>query len=255
MTTKLHELLAVDKTRSTAASKLLDETLNKFKKEQFFSGHIKTLRMLADSPENAAIEAASRDEKSLPTTVVETLSYALDFWAKAEDVTYAKNMTNQYANADLLFRGNVLVEHVPVDELLGLETRLETLRRVLDAIPTLDASKEWAAASTGREGEYVATLNEVTSKTEKVMTAVVLYDATDKHPAQIEKVSADKVVGTFSRKLISGAATTKQKADAIAIVDELLVEAKQARQRANSVDATTDKIGKTITDLILSAFK
>ena len=253
--TKLHELLAVEKTRTAQATRLLQETQAKFGKEQYFSGHVKTLRMLADSPENAALEAAARDEKALPTTVVETLQYALNFWAQAEDVIFAKNLTNQSANSDLLFRGAVLVPNVPVDELLGLENRLETLRNVIGATPTLDASKEWSPASSGRTGAYDADSTEVTSKTEKVMTAVVLYEATDKHPAQIERVTGDKVVGTFTRKVTSGAATTKQKADAIAIIDELLVETKQARQRANSVEASTDRIGSTITDLILTAFK
>jgi len=252
---KLHEVLAVEKTRNTAATNLLDETSNKFHKDQFFSGHIKTLKMLVDSPENAAIEEAARDEKALPTTVPETLEYVLDFWAQAEDVTFAKNKTNQIANADLIFRGQVLVPNVPVDELLGLETRLQTLRNVMDRIPTLDASKEWSLADNGRKGQYVSVGEEVTSKTEKTMTAVVLYEATEKHPAQIEKVTADKVVGTFKRRLSSGAATSKQKADVIAILDELLVEAKQARQRANSVEVINEKIGHKITDLIMSAFK
>jgi len=252
---KLHEILAVEKTRSQAANKLIEETANKFKKEQYFSGHIKTLKMLVDSPENAAIEEASRDEKSLPTTVPETLEYLFDFWTKAEDVTYAKNKTNQIANADLFFRGEVLVPFVPVDELLGLEVRLETLRRTLDLMPTLDASKDWTPAASGRKGAFLAIGDESTSKTEKTMTPVVLYEATDKHPAQIERVSVDKVVGTFRRKSISGAATSKQKADAIAVIDELLAEAKQARQRANSVEASTDRIGSTIAKLVLDVFK
>jgi hypothetical protein len=253
--TKLHEILAVEKTRNTAVAKLLDDTSNKFRKDQFFAGHIKTLKMLVDSPENAAIEEAARDEKALPTTVPETLEYVFDFWAKAEDITFAKNRTNQIANADLLFRGQVLVPNVPVDELLGLETRLQTLRNVMDTVPTLDASKEWKVTDNGRKGEFVTTGEEVTSKTEKTMTAVVLYEATDKHPAQIEKVTADKVVGTFKRRSISGAATSKQKADAIAILDELLVETKQARQRANSVEVINEKIGNTIANLILDVFK
>lgn len=252
---KLHELLAIEKNRSNQANKLLEETGKKFQKEQFFSGHIKTLKMLVDSPENAAIEAAARDEKELPTTVPETLEYALKFWADAEDVTFQKNLTNQRANADLLFRGQVLVPNVPVDELLGLEVRLEILRRTIDHMPTLDASKAWEAANSGRSGEFVTTSAEVTSKTEKSMVPVVLYEATDKHPAQIERVTVDKVVGTFSRISTSGAATSKQKADAIAVLDDLLVEVKQARQRANSVEAATDRIGGKITSLILDVFK
>lgn len=252
---KLHEILAVEKTTTQAAAKLLTETENKFSKDHFFSGYIKTLKMLVDSPENAAIEAAAKDVKSLPTTVPETLEYFLTFWNKAEDVIFTKNKNNQFANADLLYKGEVLVPNVPVDELLGLEVRLEQLRRVLIAMPTLDASKSWSEIDSGRFGEYEADNDEVTSKTEKVTTPVVLYEATDKHPAQIDKVTVDKVVGTFTRKSFSGAATSKQKADAIAVLDELLVQTKQARQRANSIDIDNYKIGEKITSLIMDVFK
>jgi hypothetical protein len=254
MTTKLHELLAVEKTKSSAANKLIEETIGKFKKEQFFTGYIKTLAMLADSPENRATEEASKEVRELPTTVQETLAYLFGFWNDSEDVIYAKNVTNQRAVADLLYNDKVLVKDVPVDELLGLEVRLETLRRMFEHMPTLDASKAWVANDSGRDGEHEATNKEVTSKTEKTMTAVVLYDATDKHPAQIERVTADKVVGTFTRTLYSGAATSKQKANIMATVDALLIEAKQARMRANMTEASTDKIGSKITNLLMAAF-
>ena len=105
-----------------------------------------------------------------------------------------------------------------------------------------------------RGGEYVGTVEEVTSKTEKVTTPIVLYDATDKHPAQIEKVSVDKIVGTFRRKVISGSATSKQKADALAAIDMLIIEVKQSRMRANSTAASKEKIGDKLTAIIMAAF-
>lgn len=252
---KLHELLAVEKTKTSAANKLIEDTVSKFKKDTFFQGSIKTLKMLSESPENFAIEDSLKEIKELPTTVPETLSYLFDYWADAEDVVFAKNITNQRAVADLMYKGEVLVPNVPVDELLGLEVRLETLRRMFEHMPTLDASKEWELKDSGRDGEYKAVNLEVTSKTEKVMTPVVMYEATDKHAAQVEKVTVDKVVGTFSRIQTSGAASSKQKASIMSIVDELLVQVKQARMRANSVEASTDKIGKTITNLLLAVFE
>ena len=251
--TELHEILAVEGTKKAAANKLLEETTQKFKKDHFFQGHVKTLKMIADSPENEALEEANRDIKELPTTVVETLEYALDFWANAEDIVYAKDKTNQEAKADLQFNGEVIASDVPVEHLLGLQVNLVALRKVVAEIPTLDASKEWKLSG-NRSGEYVGTHEEVTSKTEKVTTPIVLYDATDKHPAQIEKVSVDKIVGTFRRKVISGAATSKQKADALAAIDTLIVEVKQARMRANSTPAAKEKIGDKLTALIMAAF-
>ena len=65
----LHELLAVEKTRTSQAVKLLKETLAKFQKaSQYFQGYEKSLKMIVDSAENTAIESAARESAALPTT-------------------------------------------------------------------------------------------------------------------------------------------------------------------------------------------
>ena len=220
---KLHEVLAVESTLRGAASKLLEETQAKFKKSDYFTGFVKTLNMTADSPENTILENSLREERELPTTVVETLTYALQYWARAEDAAFQKHVTNQKANGDIFLNGKKIAENVPVDELLELEGRLAQIRKVFDAIPTLDAGKKWVASTDVRAGQYQLADAELTSKTEKTITPLVLYEATDKHPAQVEKVTTDKVIGTFTRQIFSGAATSKQKAEAIALVDSLLM--------------------------------
>jgi len=253
--TKLHELLAVEKTRTSAATKILQETVQKFSKSEMFSGQVKSLTMIEDSPTNKVLEATAYEERELPTTVAETLSYALNIWATAEDVLMQKNSTNQTAVADLLYQGNVIADNVPVDELLGLENRLETLRKVFEAMPTLSAAVSWDVdVQSGRQGAWKASEVDKTIKTEKTTVPVVLYEATDKHPAQVKEVSQDKTVGTFNIVKFSGAATSAQKAEVLAIVDELITEVKQARMRANSVDAVNRRIGQTLTKLILSPF-
>lgn len=253
---KLHEILAVEKTRVSAAQKLIADTHNKFGKFDFFQGHEKTLKMIEDSPQNEAIENAARDVRNLPTTVSETLDYALDYWAKAEDVIFQKNRSNQYAVSDLFFRDTLVAKDVPVDELMGLESRLTDLRKVFEAMPTLVASTRWEVdAASGRHGAWVAEAPEVTTKTEKTTTPVVLYQATDKHPAQVKEVTSDKIVGTFTLRKTCGAATTWQKAESLAIIDELIVQIKQARMRANSVEANTAAIGNVLKELILKPFK
>lgn len=254
--TKLHEILAVEKTRTSAANKLMVETATKFQKSDMFSGHIKKLDMIEDNPQNAAISAAAYDSRELPTTVAETLEYALDTWAKAEDVIFTKNATNQVAVADLQFRGAIIATAVPVDELLGLEERITNLRKIMEFIPTLSAAVSWDKdTASGRLGAWRATHVEKTTKTEKVTVPVVLYEATDKHPAQVKESSTDKTVGTFTKINFSGAATSAQKAAVLVALDELLAEVKQARMRANSVDIVSRNIGKIITNIIMDEFK
>ena len=253
--TKLHELLAVEKTRTGAASKLLTETHQKFGKAEMFSGQIKTLQMLEDSAQNKALEDSAYEQRELPTTVAETLEYALNVWAVAEDVTMQKNCTNQLAVADVFYGGKVVATMVPVDELLGLEARLEVLRKTFEAMPTLSAAVSWEKdTNSGRNGAWKAKELDKSIKTEKTTIPVVLYEATDKHPAQVKEVSQDKTVGTFSILKFSGAATSAQKAASLSIIDELLTEVKQARMRANSVDVVSRKIGQDIVSMILAPF-
>jgi hypothetical protein len=252
---KLHELLAVEKTKVNASNKLLQDTLHKFKKPEYFSGHVKSLKMIEDSEQNRAIQDSAYDFRNLPTTVVETLEYAFKFWADSENVLYQKNKTNQYAMADLMYNGTVVAKDVPVDELLGLETRLQTLRGILDEMPTLTAAVKWTNDfDSNRRGAWMAVNPEVTTKTERTTVPVVLYDATDKHPAQVKESTVDRTVGTFMLQKYSGAATSAEKAKAINIVDNLLAEVKQARMRANSVEANTDTIGEKLVDIIMGVF-
>lgn len=254
-TTVLHEILAVEKTRNDQLSVLMKDTTAKFGKFEWFQGHHKRLKMLEETPQNKVLEAQAAETRALPTTVHETLEYLLNFWAEAEDVQMAKNCTNQDAKADLEFRGTVILEAVPVDELLGLESRLQGLRSIMAAMPTLQAAIRYVPdPDSGRKGSWRAAEESKTVKTEKVTRPVVLYEATDKHPAQIEKVSTDSVVGEFSLLSVCGAATSAQKAEAISIIDDLLAEAKKARMRANMTPVSNRKIGKVLTDLIMKPF-
>jgi hypothetical protein len=251
--TKLHELLASEKTVAAAWNTLHAETLKKLNNDQFFSGHDKALKMLVDSPANEAIEAAAAEHKQMQTNVYDTLDYALDIFANAENLQATKNVTNTKALADVQFRGQTLFTSLPVDELLGLESRLGKMRELMLAVPTLDASRAWAldpqtGAWTGQP--------EHSTKTEKIVGAVELSPATDKHPAQIEKVTRDVPVGKITLVRRSGAATAVQKAEAIKLVDELLVEVKKARMRANeTVLVTGQRVGDTLKGLILDMFK
>ena len=129
---KLHELLAAEKTPTGAWNSLYEDTLKKFKNPtHFFDGHSKSLAMIEDSDANKAVEAQAREEKPVTTTVYETLEYALDLYGKAEDLQFQKNETNRKAVGTVMWKGAVLLKDMPVDELLGLEARLTKIRPAL----------------------------------------------------------------------------------------------------------------------------
>lgn len=252
---KLHELLAAEKTPTGAWNQLLADTLKKFgNPDQFYSGYSKSLSMIEESPSNAAVEAQAREEKPVITTVHDTLEYALDIFARAEDLQYQKNATNRKATGTVMWEGRPLLVDMPVDELLGLEARLTKIRELFAAMPTVDASKHWQPSPQG-ERVFELTFPEETTKTEKSVVPITLKEATKEHPAQVQVVTRDAVVGKYTTIKRTGAATALQKAEAIKRVDNLLVEIKQARMRANETEAVSDKVASKLVNLLLEPLK
>jgi hypothetical protein len=236
MTAKLHEVLAAEDTVVQAAAKMVAETGEKFNKHtEFFTGTTRTLKRLTSTPEDEAMEAASRKGKNLPTTVPATVDYAFGYIGKMLDLKYRKHTTNQKACADIVMDGKVVLASAPVDFLLDLEKMVPQWRELFSRMPTLDPSREWIPQ---QKGIWKTKDAQVSSQTEKQTHPVVLSPATDKHPAQVKEASKDVVVGLFTDITFSGAATTQQKADIMALCDRLYIAAKEARMRANSVDAS-----------------
>lgn len=252
--TKLHELLAAEKTPNGAWNQVYEGTMKKFKNpSHFYEGHSKSLSMIEENPGNKAIEEQAREEKPVTTTVYDTLVYALDIFGKAEDLQYQKNSANRTAVGIVMWKGEVLMDGIPIDELLGLESRLTKMRQLFNEIPTLDATKHWNKAQ--GLGAYVweTTHPEETTKSEKTVVPVVMSEATKEHKAQVQAVSKDTVVGKFTTIKRCGSSTAEQKADAIKNIDDLIVEIKQARMRANETEVDTNKqVAKTIIDLLLA---
>jgi hypothetical protein len=252
---KLHELLAAEKTPSAAWNALYEDTQKKFKNPtHFFDGHSKSLTMIEDSDGNRAIEAQAREEKPVVTTVYETLAFALDLFGRAEDLQYQKNDTNRRATGTVMWKGSELLVDMPVDELLGLEARLTKLRLLFADVPTLDATKHWMHGEQHGMRIWEVRFPEDTTKTEKRLFPVVLKDATKEHPAQVQAVQRDEVIGKYTTTRRSGAATALQKADGLKIIDELIVQIKQARMRANETVVEGSGISEILLPILLSAF-
>jgi hypothetical protein len=251
---KLHELLAAEKTPNAAWNELFESTMKKFKSPgHFYEGHSKTLAMIEDSPANKAVEAQAREEKPVTTTVNDTLDYALDIYCRAEDLQLQKNEANARARGTVMLNGEEFLPNLTVDELLGLESRLGKLRLLVAELPTLDATKHWTQPEGGQPNVWETRFPEETTKTEKRVTPVIMSPATDKHPAQVQAVAVDAVVGRFTTVRRSGAATALQKATALKVLDTLLVEVKQARMRANETEVGKDRIGSKIKNLLMDA--
>lgn len=246
---KLHEVLAVEGDREGIASKIMQETSQVFKnKHNLFTGGEKTLEMLGErTDEVSAVEKAAGESQRIQTTVVERLAYTEDAVVNWLDTVFQKEVTNQtVARADLIVDGETLASDVPATFLLGLENKLKSLRSIYFQIPTLTPEITWEADANAGDNIYRSKDVDIRSKTAKQIKSRVLYDATKEHPAQIEKWTEDSVVGHFKTSVTSSMMPAADKAALLGRIDKLIQATKQARMRANNVEASAGKIAGSL---------
>lgn len=243
----LHEILAVEKGLELTAKKLTDETKKTLKKDNLFKGSVKSLVMASEDEQ----KWNTVESFKLETTVDENLGYTkeaiVDYW----DSVLQKDKTNQLAKADIVTDdGVVIAKNVPVSFLLGLETKLNDYRKILDAIPTLPPGIRWEEDPQERPGVYVAKNDSIQFKTEKELEFKEASPATKEHPAQIAQVNVTKNVGTYTTINHCGMLSPFEKARRIRNHETMLRAVKKARQRANNQEIVIANIGKIVLDYI-----
>jgi len=252
---KLHEVLVVEGELAGVFKNILQETLTTFdKKPDHFQGFDKKLELFA-----AERKAEEVDEhKEVTETVPSKLVYMFGHVVRFIDCNLQKESANQAATADVIVVdettgvATTIGTSLPATFLLGLETKLKLIREVLQAIPTVPPGFTWTAeVNAEKSGLWRRNEIEVRQKTEKVVKPVVLYPATDKHPAQVKELSEDVQVGKYTTMHYNGMLTPLDKSRLLGRVDALARAVKQARQRANAVEVPQVAVGKAIQDFIL----
>ncbi|MBD3408195.1 MAG: hypothetical protein GF411_18885 [Candidatus Lokiarchaeota archaeon] len=250
---KLHEIIAVEGDHRGAYQKILNEATATFKnKPNHFMAQVRHYEPFDENDPDVLAD----EEVEMVTTVDEKLDYIFsESIIPYLDVLIQKERTNQEARTDLVVDGVTIAKDVPATFLLGLETRLKDIRQVLDNIPTLQPGIKWEKDEThvkATTGTVYKTANPVEKRrTKKVVQHKVLYDATDKHPAQIEKWNEDAPIGKFIETHWSGVLSPADKSSIISRVDKLQRAVKKARQRANEQEILNVTIGKEIANYIL----
>ena len=251
---KLHELLAVESDLSGISDKIMKETKKVFKeKEVVFKGMIRTYKPFVDD----GIEYPE-DRIDLTTTVDEKLDYMSKSVVKYFDAILQKESTNQVAVADLVVDGEVLATSLPATFLLGMESRLRILREVYAQIPTLEIGIEWELDDSRGANIFKTTYPEESMKTQRTTKSTVLYEAKfpkaneggNSIPAVIDKWEEVENVGKYTKKHWSGAVTAARKSELLGRIDNLLRAVKKARQRANSTEVVSTRVGNTLFEYI-----
>ena len=247
---KLHELLAVEGQLDGTAKKILAEAGQTFsKKADHFQGFQRIY-----TPFTAGIEnELPSEEKAMVTTVGDKLEYTFEAVVEWLDAVLQKERTNQDACADIVIDDTILATDIPATFLLGLEAKLKEIRETLEHIPTLAPGIVWEADPTQGKGVYRMKNAQERMRTQKITKPIVLYAATDKHPAQVKEVTEDVAIGKYIETHLSGMISPADKSDLLGRIDKLTRAVKQARQRANNTDVVSVKIGSTLAGYILGA--
>lgn len=226
---RLHEILAVEPDAEGVAKKVIAEAEITFgKRAEHFMSSEKVLQM----DDASSTEDGLTERKAMVTTVHDKLAYVAEQVSRYLNVVAEKEATNQYARAELVVDG-ISFGSFPATFLLGLEVKLKNLRLLYEAIPTLQPGIEWERDPSEGEFVYRTKHPEVKIRTAKTFMSKVLYQATDKHPAQIEKWEEQKPVGKYVVTTKSSMLSVAEKSAILGRLDRLIQAVKKARQQAN----------------------
>jgi len=240
---KLHELIAILGDAQATAQKINGEATKTFGRPDLFQRNVKVESYISAEDQEAM---AKTEETSMETTVAAKLDYLVKPNVRYFDTYLSKEVANTKATADIEIDGTVLVAAVPVTVLLGLETKLAELRRVYEAIPTLAPGGLWVKDTAMGPNIYRNDQPDQKTRTKKTLRPITLAPPTEHHPAQVQVLPEDVVIGKVTTQTWSGMVTSAQKSELLARIDALIRATKQARQRANGQEAEKRQMGDVL---------
>lgn len=244
MTTKLNQLIAIEKGVKSQASSDLSAAAARVAKADLLSGIARTYRPVDDEG-----EALPPESKRVQVRAREVIADVKATLTRLLDVTATKDVANCSAKADLVVDGVTLAKDLPVTYLLFLEKQLTELKAFVSKLPTLDPAESW---SFDPVSDCWATEPTQTVRTKKVPRNHVLAEATEKHPAQVQVYHEDVVVGRWSTTKFSGALPAKEVSEVRDRLGKLLEAVKFARETANAIPVTDVKPGAAILGYVFS---
>jgi hypothetical protein len=160
-----------------------------------------------------------------------------------------KDWTNCAAKGTVKLGGSTVIEGAPVSYLLFLEKLLTEMRTFASALPTLDESEVW---SFDEQSGLMRAAPTQTHQTKKAQRPIVLYDATQVHPAQTQLITEDIVVGHWHQEKRSGAISRPEREALVDRIDKTLIAVKVAREDANAFEEVlTPDVTKGLFDYII----
>jgi len=239
---KLNQVLAVLKGKKTRAEKTLTELHHASQRTDNFVGLSRTY-----TPKDDEGDRLPAENKKVVSRVRDILTSAQAPLQDYFDVVATQEWGNQTATADVEIDGKTVIADAPVTYLLFLEKQLVNLRTFVDKLPELSDSVDWTWDS--NQELYVSAPVE-TIRSKKVPKVQVLYEATDKHPAQVQAYNEDVLVGYWKSVNFAAALSPAEKREIQARLTKLVEAVKKAREQANSLDVQEQHVSEAVFDYL-----
>lgn len=235
---KLNQIIAVANGKKTQCQKAVTEVYHKLQKAALLTGIARTYRPKEDDGDRLPAES-----KHVQYRVGDAVAEATAAWADLFDVLATQEFANCDARSDVVVDGKTIAAAVPVTYLLFLEKQLVDIGTLVEKLPTLDPGEQWEFSDAQN---CWATKPSETTRTKKIPRNHVLAEATKEHPAQVQVYNEDVLAGYWTTINFSGAIPEREKAGMLAKVRKLQEALKFAREQANAIDVTTQKVGQPI---------
>jgi len=238
---KLNQIVALVQGARAEANKITAPLFHTVKNPVLFAGMTQVY-----TPAEEGGERLPDDNTSVKHTVDEILSAFRKPNARMLDLMSTNENANTEAFADVVVDGSVIIEHAPVTFLMPFQKFLEQeVRGIIRDLPVQDPAETWALSTSSRAGIYQAPSRE-TFRQQKVQEPLVLYQATDKHPAQTELITRDVIAGYWDKTRFTGTISQSRKDDLANNVERLIDAVKVAREEANSIDVDDKPVGDAV---------
>lgn len=241
--TRLNQIIAIANTKKTKVATALSAINSVLSRADLFSGLDRKYQSLDDEGEKLPPET-----KIIQKTASEVIAAAKSELTEILDVIATQEFANCDAKADIVVDGVTIARQVPVSYMLFLEKQVDVIKGIVQKIPVLTQDVKWNRSVS--DNNIFVTDPVTTNRTKKVPKSFTKSPATEYHPAQVEMFTEDVIVGTWSKIDTSSAIPASERDAMLKKIESLREAVKMAREEANSITVTDQKIGKSVLDFV-----
>ena len=241
---KLCQIIAVANGKKSRRESALTYIYHQLQRGDLFTGLAKTYRPKDEDGDQYPSER-KRVQHMAHTLVADAAAVLTDLF----DTILTQDEANCEARGSICIDGVAILPDVPVTYLLFLEKQLVDVRTIVDKLPIVDPAKEWHYSESAG---CLQTRPIERTKTKKVPKFTTIAEATEHHPAQVDKDYEDIVEGYWETVEFSGAVTFERKRTLLERVEKLIDAVKAAREEANAAEIRSHKIGEQLFGWLLA---